>query len=123
VIELYWLGATHELAAFFVHYDWSQVDPTELTMSAAEIVGGIFGSGVEVGHVLRTLDEASVEIYVEVLARLDSDLQCHELMFGWQWLQHHPDGFVHIRQRLREHQQVSEPGRAGPTGAVEAAPG
>jgi len=123
MIDLYWLGATHELAAFYVRYDWSQVDPAELTMSASEIPGGDFGSGVEVGHLLRVLGEASAEIYVEVLAQLDSALQCHELMFGWQWLQHHPDGFSHIRTRVRDRLYRPQPASAGPTGASRPAPG
>jgi hypothetical protein len=102
VVELYWLGATHELVAFYVHYDWSQVDPSELTVSASEELGEDFGSGVEIGHVLRVLDEASAQIYVEVLADVHSDLACHELMFGWQWLQHHPDGLAQLRARIAE---------------------
>jgi hypothetical protein len=102
VVELYWLGATHELVAFYVRYDWTQVDPAELTTSASEVVGEDFGSGLEVGHVLGVLADATDEIYVEVLAVLSSDLECHEVMFGWHWVQHHPDGFAQIRRRLRE---------------------
>jgi hypothetical protein len=109
VVELYWLGATNELVAFYVHYDWSLVDPHELTISAAEMLGADFGSGVEIGHVLRVLDEVSDQIYAEVLAVVQSDLACHELMFGWQWLQHHPDGLSHIRQRIVE-RQLAPPG-------------
>jgi len=100
VVELYWLSATHELVAFYVAYDWSRVDPSELTLSASETIGEDYGAGLEVSHLLRVLDEASAEIYVEVLAHLGSDLECHKVMFGWQWLQHHPDGLDHIRHRL-----------------------
>jgi hypothetical protein len=104
VIELYWLGGTHELTAFYVHYDWSRVDPHELTVSASEVLDAEFGSGTEVGHVLRVLDETTDEVHVEVLAIVHSDLACHELMFGWQWLQHHRDGLTHIRRRIAERQ-------------------
>ncbi len=112
VVELYWLGATHELVAFYVEYDWARVDPSDLTLSASEVIGEDFGAGVEVGHVLRVLDEASAAIYVEVLAHLRSDLDCHEVMFGWQWLQHHPDGLAHIRHRLTE--RAASAGTADP---------
>jgi hypothetical protein len=30
--------------------------------------------------------------------RWHSDLACHEVMFGWQWLLHHPDGLANIRR-------------------------
>jgi hypothetical protein len=103
VVELYWLGVTHELAAFYVAYDWTSVDPSEMKVSAGEVLGEETGSGVEIGQVLRVLDDAAAAIYVEVLAVLSSDLACHELMWGWQWLQHHPDGLAHIRDRIARH--------------------
>ncbi len=61
---------------------------------------------------LRVLAEASAAIYVAVLAQLDSDLECHEVMFGWQRLQHHPDVLSHIRRRL-----AARTTSAGPAGS------
>ncbi len=102
VVELYWLGATHELVAFYVAYDWTEVDPRELMLTTDEVLGEDYGAGLELGHLQRVLDEASTATYVEVLARLGSDLECHQVMVGWPWLQHHPDGLGHLRRRLAE---------------------
>ena len=115
VVELYWLGATHELVAFYVAYDWSRVDPDDMKISAAEALGEAGGSGLEIGHVLRVQDEAAAGTFVEVLANLSSDLECHEVMWGWHWLQHHPDGLTHIRSRIAR--RVSDgPGAAAAPG-------
>jgi hypothetical protein len=113
VVELYWLGATRELAAFYVAYDWGRVDPEEMTVGASEILGEETGSGVEVGHALRVLDEAAAAVYVEVLGSLASDLACHEVMWGWRRLQHHPDGLDHIRARVAQHLSGQQ-SRSGP---------
>jgi hypothetical protein len=81
VVELYWLGATHELVACYVVLDWSRVSLDERKTSGAEMLGEAAGSGAEIGHVLRVLDEAAAATSVEVLAHLDSDLECHEVMW------------------------------------------
>lgn len=109
VVELYWLRATHELAVFYVAYDWSRVDPSEMKVSMGEAVGEEAGGGVELGQSLRLQDEATAEVYVEVLGHLESNLQRHEVMRGWHLLQHHPDGLDHIRRRIARH----APGEGG----------
>lgn len=111
VVELYWMRDTQELVAFYVAYDWSRVDPSEANVSMTEALGEEVGGGVELGRVLRAQDEAADEIHVEVLGSLSSHLQRHEVMRGWRWLQHHPDGLDQIRRRLSEHasQETAEP--------------
>jgi hypothetical protein len=100
VVQLYWMKDSHELVAFYIAYDWSRVDPSELKVSALEAVGEEAGGGLELGQSLRVQDEAAAEIHVEVLAHLDSKHQRREVMHGWHWLQHHPDGLDEIRARI-----------------------
>lgn len=104
VIELIWLGATHELVAFYITYDWNRLAPGTLSRDAA--VGGsldiALDSGYGVGRVLDDVDLATSEIDVELLATLDSNLACHELLWGWHWWQHHADGLDHVRARVRD---------------------
>jgi len=114
VVEVYWIAATHELAVFYVAYDWSRVDPALMTASASDVIGEETGAGVEVGRVLSGLDEAAAAIYVEVLGVLASDLACHEVMWGWRRLQHHRDGLDHVRARVARH-------LSGPAGGGAAA--
>jgi hypothetical protein len=104
VIELLWIGATHELVAYYITYDWSRLAPGKLgrdalAAEALNIVGDV-GSGI--GRELGDVDLATSEIDVDLLATLDSDLACHELLWGWRWWQHHPDGLEHVRQRIRD---------------------
>jgi hypothetical protein len=104
VIELMWIGATHELTAFYITYDWARLAPATMSRDAA--LGGsldiVLDSGAGVGRGLGDADLATSEIDVEVLAVLDSDLACHELLWGWHWWQHHEDGLEHVRARIKE---------------------
>jgi hypothetical protein len=104
VIELLWIGATHELVAFYITYDWDRLSPGKMTRDAA--LGGSLDIGLDsgfgIGRGLGDADLATSEIDVEVLATLDSDLACHELLWGWQWWQHHVDGLDHVRARARD---------------------
>lgn len=103
VVELFWIRDTKELVAFYVAYDWSQVDPAEAAVSPTEAAGAESGGGVELGRVLRVQEDATSEIYVEVIAQLGSKHECREVVRGWHWLQHHPDGLDHIRERAARH--------------------
>ncbi len=109
VVEVYWMKDSHELVVFYVAYDWSRVDPTESTVSAAEAVGAETGGGVELGNVLRMQDEATTDVYVEVLAHLGTHDECRKAMHGWHWLQHHPDGLEQLRQRVAR-RSADDPG-------------
>jgi hypothetical protein len=104
VIELLWIGATHELVAFHITYDWNRLAPGKLSRDAA--LGGdldiIADSGVGIGRGLGDVDLATSDIRVEVLATLHSDVACHELLWGWQWWQHHADGLEHVRAKARD---------------------
>jgi len=103
VIELMWFGATHELVAYFITYDWDRLAPGKLTRDVVLSEGLELGadSGYGVGRVLGDQDLATSEIDVEVLATLGSDLECHELLWGWRWWQHHEDGLAHVRKRIK----------------------
>jgi hypothetical protein len=102
VIELMWFGVTHELVAYFITYDWSRLAPGALNRDAAIATGLELAvdSGSGVGRMLGDEDLATSEIDVEVLATLGSDLECHELLWGWRWWQHHADGLAHVRERI-----------------------
>jgi hypothetical protein len=104
VIELLWIGATHELVAFYITYDWDRLAPGQLSRDAA--IGGsldiLIDSGAGVGRELRDVDLSTSEIVVELLGALESDLACHELLWGWHWWQHHADGLEHVRARIRD---------------------
>jgi hypothetical protein len=103
VIELMWFGATHEVVAYYISYDWDRLGPGKLNRDVAlsEGLELAVDSGYGTGRVLHDQDLATSEIDVEVLATLDSDLQCHELLWGWHWWQHHDDGLEHVRDRIR----------------------
>lgn len=103
VIELMWFGATHELVAYYITYDWDRLAPGQLNRDDALATGLELGvdSGYGVGRILGDQDLATSEIDVELLATLGSDLECHELLWGWRWWQHHPDGLDHVRERIR----------------------
>jgi hypothetical protein len=104
VIELLWIAATHELVAFHITYDWNRLAPGAMSRDAA--IGGdldiLIDSGFGIGRGLGDVDLATSEIDVELLATLRSDLACHELLWGWQWWQHHADGLEHVRAKARE---------------------
>jgi hypothetical protein len=104
-IELLWIGATHELVAFYITYDWDRLSPgqTNRDTALAEGLDLAVDSGYGVGRALHDVDLATSEIDVEVLGSLESDLACHELLWGWHWWQHHADGLDHVRERIREH--------------------
>jgi hypothetical protein len=104
VIELMWIGATNELVAFYITYDWNRLAPGQLTRDAvaAEAFNIGLDSGFGIGRELSDVDLSTSEIDVEVLATLDSDLACHELLWGWHWWQHHEDGLEHVRARARD---------------------
>jgi hypothetical protein len=38
-----------------------------------------------------------------VLGTVHSDLECHELLWDWRWMQHHRDGFEHVVERITSH--------------------
>jgi hypothetical protein len=104
VIELMWIGATNELVAFYITYDWNRLGPGKLTRDAVAAQAWNIGldSGVGIGRELSDVDLSTSEIDVELLARLGSDLACHELLWGWHWWQHHADGLEHVRARARD---------------------
>jgi len=101
VIELIWLGATHELVAFYITYDWDRLAPGQRARDAllGEALNIGVDSGIGIGRELRDIDLSTSEIDVELIATLDSDLACHELLWGWHWWQHHADGLDHVRAR------------------------
>jgi hypothetical protein len=103
-IELLWIGGSHELVAYYITYDWSRLAPGKLQRDAlgAEALNIAVDSGIGIGRELGDVDLATSEIDVEVLAKLDSDLACHELLWGWRWWQHHEDGLDHVRARVRD---------------------
>jgi hypothetical protein len=104
VVELLWIGGSHELVAYYISYDWSRLAPGTMSRDAAFAGSSdiLFDSGVGVGRALHDVDLATSEIDVDVIAKLDSDLACHELLWGWRWWQHHPDGLEHVRTRARD---------------------
>jgi hypothetical protein len=104
-VELMWIGATHELVALYITYDWDRLDPRQLNQDAAagETLDVFVDSGTYVGRTLGDVDLATSEVDVELLATLGSDLECHELLWGWHWWQHHADGLEHVRARVSAH--------------------
>lgn len=104
VIELLWFGATHELVAYYITYDWAKLAPGKITRdtAAAEFESVAFDSGSGIGRELADADLATSEIDVEVLGTLSSDVACHELLWGWRWWQHHVDGLEHVRAQIRD---------------------
>jgi hypothetical protein len=102
VIELMWLGATHELVAYYITYDWSRLAPGTQNRDVVIATGLQLAvdSGTGVGRMLGDLDLATSDVDVEMLATLNSDLECHELLWGWRWWQHHADGLAHVRERI-----------------------
>jgi hypothetical protein len=104
VIELLWMGATHELVAFYITYNWDRLAPGQLTRDAA--IGGSLDIGLDagfgIGRGLGDADLATSEINVELIATLNSDIACHELLWGWHWWQHHEDGLEHVRAAARD---------------------
>jgi hypothetical protein len=104
VIELMWIGGSHELVAYYITYDWSRLAPGRLNRDSVVAEGAdiLFDSGAGVGRELGDVDLATSQIDVDVIATLDSDLACHELLWGWRWWQHHPDGLEHVRARARD---------------------
>jgi hypothetical protein len=104
VIELMWLGTTHELVAYYITYDWSRLAPGTQNRDVVIATGLQLAvdSGTGVGRMLGDEDLATSEIDVELLATLDSALECHELLWGWHWWQHHADGLAHVRQRIAD---------------------
>jgi hypothetical protein len=104
VVELMWIGATHELTAFYITYDWSRLAPGKLSRDVAlgELSEFAFDSGTGAGRALGDTDLATSRIDIEVLGTLSSDLACHELMWGWRWWQHHADGLEHVRAKARD---------------------
>lgn len=105
VIQLYWIDATHELAAFYITYDWSRLSAQAMPQeSATQVAAMTFedlgGSGDGVGQLLGELDLATSSVSVRVLATLGSGLECHELLWNWRWLQHHPDGLDTVLEKI-----------------------
>jgi|GEM_PF-3744467 len=113
VVQVYWLRATHELVVFYVAYNWDLLSEEAVAESAPASFTGMlnssFGSGEELGRVLGDLDTATTATWVEVLGRLRSDLECHEVMWNWLWLQHHPDGLAELRQRVAGRARAGDP--------------
>jgi hypothetical protein len=111
-VELMWLGATHEVVAYYISYDWSRLGPGQLNRDAAvagvEEIGADVGSGV--GRMLGDMDLATSDIHVRVLGVLHTALQCHELLWDWRWMQHHSDGLAHVTARITEHAAPSAAG-------------
>jgi len=105
VLELMWFGATHEIVAYFITYDWSRLGPGRLARDAASAAVQEIAveSGAGIGRMLADTDLATSDIHVRVLGVVRSDLECHELLWDWRWMQHHRDGFEHVRQRIDEH--------------------
>jgi hypothetical protein len=105
VVEIFWYGATHEIVANFITYDWGRLGPGRLNRDsvAAEGFELVADSGSGVGRVLGDYDLATSDIHVRVLGHVHSGLQCHELLWDWRWMQHHPDGFEHVSARIRDH--------------------
>jgi hypothetical protein len=104
VVELLWMGGSHELVAYYISYDWSRLAPGQLNRDVAVAAAGeiLADSGAYIGRELHDIDLATSEVDVEVIAKLDSDIACHELLWGWRWWQHHPDGLDHVRARARD---------------------
>lgn len=105
VVEVLWFGATHEVVAYYITYDWAKLPRGRLARdeARAEVDNLFIDSGVGIGRSLGDLDLATSSITVEVLGVVHSDIECHEVMWGWRWWQHHPDGLDHYRQRISEH--------------------
>jgi hypothetical protein len=109
VIQLYWVDATKELVAFYITYDWGRLNadhvPEESVLQeAGETLEDLGGSGDGVGKLLGELDLATTDVEVRVIAKLDSSLECHELLWNWRWVQHHPDGLSVVMDRIaRKH--------------------
>jgi hypothetical protein len=102
VVDVLWFGETHELVAFYMTYDWSKLAPGKLSRDAlvAEGLDIAIDDGMGIGRVFGDMDLARTDVHVEILGTVKSDLACHELMWGWQWWHHHPDGLDHVRQRI-----------------------
>jgi hypothetical protein len=103
-IELMWIKATNELVAFYITYDWDRLSPGAVAIDtvAASAFDVFVDSGYGVGRTLADMDLATADVEVELIATLDSDRACHELLWGWHWWQHHADGLDHVRARARE---------------------
>jgi hypothetical protein len=109
VIELEWFGATHEIVAYYITYDWDRLAPgrinrDEVEGAALEILAD---SGQGVGRILGDMDTATSDVHMRVLGVVHSDLQCHELLWDWHWIQHHKDGLAHVAERIREHSEAA----------------
>lgn len=104
VIDVEWFSATNELVAFYVTFDWNQLAPGKLDRDELLGAGGdiALDSGAGIGRFLGDLDLAAVDAQVEILATLDSHRECEEIMWGWRWWQHHPDGLDYVRSRIKE---------------------
>jgi hypothetical protein len=111
VIEIMWLGATHEIVSFYITYDWSRLAPGQMTRDAALAAGLELGAdaGIGVGRMLADADLATADVHVRLLGLVGSDLECHELLWDWRWVQHHSDGYAHIVERIRAHNRRHNP--------------
>lgn len=107
VLELIWYAATHELVAYYITYDWSRLAPGQKQRDAlrGSLDQTALDDGAGIGRMLGDEDLATSEADVLVLAGLSSGLECHEILWGWRWWQHHPDGFAHVLARLEEHER------------------
>jgi hypothetical protein len=114
VIQLYWVDASKELVAFYITYDWDRLSPANMVQESAlqeagETLEDLGGSGDGVGKLLGDLDLATTDVEVRVLAKLGSSLECHELLWNWRWIQHHPDGLATVVARLSRRAGSSSP--------------
>ena len=112
VLEIMWLGATHEIVAFYITYDWSRLAPGQVTRDAALAAGLELGvdSGTGIGRMLADADLATSDVHVRLLGTVGSDLECHELLWDWRWVQHHPDGYSHIIEKIHAHDRGQQGG-------------
>lgn len=104
VVELMWFGATHELTALYIAYDWDRLPHGQLArdsvLATAEADG--LDAGNALGRALADADLAVSDTFIKVLTTLPSALECHRLLWDWRWLQHHPDGLAQVQRRIVE---------------------
>ena len=105
-IELLWIGATHELVAFYITYDWDRLQPRARSTgtprwprvwTSRSTPASVSGARCATSTWPRRRSTSRCS------GTLESDLACHELLWGWHWWQHHADGLDHVRERIREH--------------------
>lgn len=103
VIELMWFGKTNELVAYYLRYDWSRLPSGEMGRGVLETEAldvASLESGAPIGRFLHDVDLATSDVWMLVLGVLPSALRCHELLWDWRWLQHHPDGLAEVKRRV-----------------------